>query len=68
MKSLMTVVWKIRIWKDTKGQDLIEYALLVGFMAVAAGIIMPRVSGSVGRIFSKVGSVMIAAVGLWDDD
>lgn len=61
MKKLMTVVLKLQIWKDTKGQDLIEYALMAGFVAVAAGAIMPNISGSISTIFSKVGSVMTAA-------
>jgi pilus assembly protein Flp/PilA len=42
------------IWKDTRGQDLIEYALMAGFVAVAAGAIMPGVSTSISTIFSKV--------------
>jgi pilus assembly protein Flp/PilA len=37
-------VWKLRIWKDTRGQDLVEYALMAGFVAVAAGAIMPDVA------------------------
>ena len=49
------------IWKDDSGQDLIEYALMAGFVAVAAGAIMPGVSTSVSQIFSKVGSVMSSA-------
>jgi pilus assembly protein Flp/PilA len=49
------------IWKDTRGQDLIEYALMAGFVAVAAGAIMPGVSTSISRIFSKIGSVMVNA-------
>ena len=32
----------LNIWKDDRGQDLIEYALMAGFVAVAAGAIMPR--------------------------
>ena len=32
------------LWSDAKGQDLIEYALLAGFVAVAAGAIMPNVA------------------------
>ncbi|MBI3208680.1 MAG: Flp family type IVb pilin [Candidatus Solibacter usitatus] len=47
--------------KDSKGQDLIEYALMAGFVAVAAGAIMPSVSDSVSTIFSKIGSVMTTA-------
>lgn len=51
----------LNIWKDTRGQDLIEYALMAGFVAVAAGAIMPAVSTSVSQIFSKVSSVMTRA-------
>ena len=34
MKNLLL---QLKIWKDQKGQDLIEYALMAGFVAVAAG-------------------------------
>jgi pilus assembly protein Flp/PilA len=52
---------KLQVWKDTHGQDLIEYALMAGFVAVAAGAIMPGVSKSISTIFSKIASVMSAA-------
>jgi len=51
----------LNIWKDDSGQDLIEYALMAGFVAVAAGAIMPQVSQNVSEIFSKVSSVMTNA-------
>jgi pilus assembly protein Flp/PilA len=51
----------LSIWKDQRGQDLIEYALMAGFVAVAAGAIMPGVSEDISQIFSKVASVMEAA-------
>lgn len=54
MKKLL----KIRLWCDENGQDLIEYALLAGFVAVAAGAVLPGVSGSVSKIFSKVQSAL----------
>jgi len=47
--------------KDTRGQDLIEYALMAGFVAVAAGATMPSVASSISTIFSKVASVMAVA-------
>jgi len=47
--------------KDTRGQDLIEYALMAGFVAVAAGATMPGVASSISTIFSKVASVMAVA-------
>ncbi|HTA71979.1 MAG TPA: hypothetical protein VK776_27035 [Bryobacteraceae bacterium] len=61
MKQITNLVWKLRIWKDTRGQDLIEYALMAGFVAVAAGAIMPNVASSISTIFSKISSVMTAA-------
>jgi pilus assembly protein Flp/PilA len=61
MKRLTNIVLKLRVWKDTKGQDLIEYALMAGFVAVAAGAIMPGVATSISTIFAKVASVMTAA-------
>jgi Flp pilus assembly pilin Flp len=40
---------------------LIEYALMAGFVAVAAGAVVPGVTSSISTIFSKVISVMTAA-------
>jgi Flp pilus assembly pilin Flp len=51
----------MRVWRDRRGQDLIEYALMAGFVAVAAGAIMPGVSSSISTIFSQVSSVMANA-------
>ena len=61
MTRTKNLVLKLQIWKDTKGQDLIEYALMAGFVAVAAGAIMPGVAGSISQIFSKIASSMTAA-------
>lgn len=48
-------------WKDKRGQDLIEYALMAGFVAVAAGAIMPNIASSISVIFSEIASVMTGA-------
>lgn len=61
MNRIVTVLLKARIWKETRGQDLIEYALMAGFVAVAAGAIMPGVARSISQIFSKIASAMSAA-------
>ena len=39
MNRINHLLIQLRIWKDTKGQDLIEYALMAGFVAVAAGAV-----------------------------
>jgi pilus assembly protein Flp/PilA len=59
--TYLSVICRLEIWRDDHGQDLIEYALMAGFVAVAAGAIMPGVSSSISKIFSKVGSVMTNA-------
>jgi pilus assembly protein Flp/PilA len=53
--------WTLRIWKDTCGQDLIEYALMAGFVAVAAGAVMPNISVQISTIFSKANSLLTDA-------
>jgi pilus assembly protein Flp/PilA len=60
-KRMKNLILRLKIWKDTRGQDLIEYALMAGFVAVAAGAIMPGVATSISTIFSKVASVMSQA-------
>ena len=47
--------------REQEGQDLVEYALLAGFVAVAAGALLPSISGSISVIFSKMASVLSAA-------
>jgi pilus assembly protein Flp/PilA len=61
MKRLIAAVIRLQIWKDDHGQDLIEYALMAGFVAVSAGALMPNISTSISTVFSKVGSVMTGA-------
>jgi pilus assembly protein Flp/PilA len=61
MHKINEFLLKMRVWRDTRGQDLIEYALMAGFVAVSAGAIMPNVAGSISNIFSKVSSVMLQA-------
>ena len=58
---MKTLFLKLKPLKNTDGQDLIEYALMAGFVAVAAGAVMPGVASSISTIFSKVASVMAVA-------
>ena len=61
MLATQAVIFLMRAWRDRRGQDLVEYALMAGFVAVAAGAIMPGVATSISTIFSSVASVMSAA-------
>ena len=44
-----------RVWRDVRGQDMIEYALLAAVLAVTvAGFLPTTLMPSVSTIFSKV--------------
>ena len=47
--------------QEVKGQDLIDYALMAGFVAVAAGALMPNIASSISTVFSKISSIMADA-------
>lgn len=55
-------LWKLAIWKDRSGQDLVEYALAAGLVAVAAVACMPGLSGTVNNVFGKIASIINANV------
>jgi len=61
LERLQLLVIRAQIWRDEHGQDLIEYALMAGFVAVSAGAVMPGIATSISRIFSKVASTMTRA-------
>ena len=46
------------LWRDTQGQDLVEYALAAGMVAVAAVACMPTLSTMVGDVFNKIGGII----------
>jgi Flp pilus assembly pilin Flp len=49
----------LRLWKDQRGQDFIEYALLAAaIVVVVAGFLPTTVMPSVSTIFSKITSGM----------
>ena len=59
------MAWKVCIvnfWNETDGQDLVEYALAAGLVAVAAVAVMPTLSGVVSNVFSKIGSIVNGSV------
>ena len=61
MNTIHRTLYRLRLWTDTRGQDLIEYALLAGFVAVAAGATFPPVADSFSTIFSRISSVLTIA-------
>jgi Flp pilus assembly pilin Flp len=45
----------VKFWCDRRGQDLVEYALISGLIAVVvAGFLPPNVMPAISTIFSKI--------------
>jgi Flp pilus assembly pilin Flp len=61
MQQLKNLVCQVKIWSDLRGQDLVEYALMAGFVAVTAGATFPPLANTISQIFSTVGSVLSSA-------
>jgi pilus assembly protein Flp/PilA len=56
MKNLL-----MRLWKEEEGQDLIEYALLVALVALAATVGMKSLATAINNEFIALGSSLTAA-------
>ena len=57
MKILWKALLRAKIWQDTHGQDMIEYALLAGFITVTVGATFPPAATPISVIFSKIESL-----------
>ncbi|MBV8827671.1 MAG: Flp family type IVb pilin [Acidobacteriaceae bacterium] len=48
-------------WNEEEGQDLVEYSLLLAFIALAAVSVLSSVKGSITNIWSAINTNMNAA-------
>jgi pilus assembly protein Flp/PilA len=62
MNKMIDASLRLKIWKDSHGQDLIEYALMAGFLAAASGFTLPQVAASISTVFTSV-ATMLAGTG-----
>ena len=58
MKPHITLIWKLRIWSDTRGQDLIEYALVAtarGNLVIASDLVATVLQryGFAGQVLAR---------------
>ena len=55
---MMTQLWdtmlKLKIWRDSRGQDMVEYALAAGFVAGVVVAFAPDLGASIINVFGKV--------------
>ena len=51
----------VNLWKEDNGQDLIEYTLLMAFVALASAALFIGAGGSIQGIWSVTNSQLAAA-------
>jgi len=49
------------LWQEESGQDMVEYALLLAFVALAAVSVLGSVKTSISTIWTKVSSSLSTA-------
>lgn len=57
---LLNLVNAPALLRSKQGQDLVEYAMLAGFVAVAGGALIPwGAKGPISTIFSKISGFLV---------
>jgi len=52
-----------RLWQEEQGQDLIEYTLMLAFIALASAALFMSAGGSINTIWSTSNSELSTAAG-----
>jgi pilus assembly protein Flp/PilA len=52
-----------RLWKEEEGQDLVEYALLLAFISLAAAAIFPTIGSTLNTIFTNANTCLTSPGG-----
>jgi len=59
MTKIIETSLKLKIWKDNHGQDLMEYALMAGFLACASGFTLPQIAASIANVLGTVTAILV---------
>lgn len=58
----MTLPFVIKFARDRAGQDLIDYALMGGLLALVAGAVLPSVAAIIATTFNDITSAVLNRV------
>lgn len=62
MNALLSLyVYVKSMFECEEGQDLIEYALIIGLVVIAAVLALTTLSGNIGDLLGRVGTELDAA-------
>ena len=50
-------------WQEEDGQDLVEYALLMAFIALAAVAVLTTIQTNITKLWNSVSNALVDAVG-----
>ncbi len=60
----MITFYLLKLWRDDRGQDFVEYALLAALVSTGVGVVMPGwIFPEVSQIMSKVVSSLATSTG-----
>jgi pilus assembly protein Flp/PilA len=51
-----------QFWKETRAQDLVEYSLAAGMVALAVVAAIPHLTGVINNVFSRIGSLVNSTI------
>jgi len=55
MRFISDALTRLMSWiREEKGQTLVEYALIVGLVSIAAIVVMITMGGAIGDVFSAI--------------
>lgn len=60
-RQLLTLICRARIWMDTSGQDVLEYALYVAAIGTLYAAFSPSVASDVAHIISRIDDTLSTA-------
>jgi Flp pilus assembly pilin Flp len=55
------LIWTLPLWRDETGQDLIEYSLLIAFVALCAVGLMVGIKSNNAAIWSALNTQLLSA-------
>ncbi len=50
----------LQIWRERRGQDLVEYAMIAGFLAASCSVLLPDFPKNMSMIISKISATWAA--------
>ena len=54
MKKLNEAILRMQVWKDNRGQDLVEYALIVAAVALALITVVNNLAAGIASLYTSI--------------